>query len=37
MVEKATVARGVAVGQSWAFRDHRTMAQVIADEKLVTA
>jgi len=37
MVEKATAARDVAVGQSWAFRDHRTMAQVIADEKLVTA
>jgi hypothetical protein len=37
MVEKATAARDVAVGQSWAFREHRTMAEVIADQKLVTA
>jgi hypothetical protein len=37
MVENATAARDVPVGQSWAFRAHRTMAQVIADEKLVTA
>ncbi len=31
-VEAATAARDVAVGESWAFCDHRTMAQVIADE-----
>jgi hypothetical protein len=31
-VEAATAARNVAVGQSWAFRDHRTMAQIIVDE-----
>ncbi len=31
-VEAATAARDVAVGESWAFRDHRTMAKVIADE-----
>jgi hypothetical protein len=31
-VEKATAARDVAVGDSWAFRDHRTMAEVIAEE-----
>jgi hypothetical protein len=37
IVEQATAARDVAVGQSWAFREHRTMAEVIADEKLVTA
>jgi hypothetical protein len=37
MVEKATAARDVAVGQSWAFRDHRTMAEVIAEEKSATA
>jgi hypothetical protein len=37
MVEKATAARDVAPGESWAFREHRTMAEVIADEKLVTA
>jgi hypothetical protein len=36
MVEKATAARDVAVGQSWAFREHRTMAEVIAQEKSVT-
>jgi hypothetical protein len=36
-VEKATAARDVPSGQSWAFRDHRTMAHVIADEKTVTA
>lgn len=29
-VEKATAARDV--GQSWAFRDHRTMAEIIAGE-----
>jgi hypothetical protein len=37
MVEKATAARDVPVGQSWAFHDHRTMAEVIADEKSQTA
>ena len=37
MVEKATAARDVAVGQSWAFRQHRTMAEVIAEEKSPTA
>jgi hypothetical protein len=37
MVEQATAARDVAVGQSWAFREHRTMAEVIAQEKSVTA
>jgi hypothetical protein len=37
MVEKAVAARDVAVGQSWAFREHRTMAEVIAQEKSVTA
>jgi hypothetical protein len=31
-VEAATAARDVAVGETWAFRDHRTMAEVIADE-----
>ncbi len=37
VVEKATAARDVPPGQSWAFRDHRTMAKVIADEKTATA
>jgi hypothetical protein len=37
IVEKVTVARDVAVGQSWAFREHRTMAEVIAQEKSPTA
>jgi hypothetical protein len=37
MVEKATAAPDVAVGQSWAFREHRTMAEVIAAEKSLTA
>ena len=36
MVEKASAARDVPAGQSWAFHDHRTMAQVIADERTVT-
>jgi hypothetical protein len=31
-VEAATAARDVAVGESWAFRDHRTMAEVVAQE-----
>jgi hypothetical protein len=37
VVEKATAGPDVAVGESWAFRDHRTMARVIADEKSATA
>jgi hypothetical protein len=38
MVEKATAARDVQPGGSWAFSDHRTMAEVIAQEtKTVTA
>jgi hypothetical protein len=37
LVEKATAARDVPVGQSWAFREHRTMAEVIAEEKSLTA
>ena len=37
MVEKATAARDVPVGTSWAFRDHRTMAEIIAAEKIATA
>jgi hypothetical protein len=37
MVEKATAARHVPPGDSWAFHDHRTMAEVIADEKITTA
>ncbi len=31
-VEKATAARDVAVGEPWTFPEHRTMAEVIADE-----
>ena len=31
-IEAATAARDVPVGESWAFRDHRTMAEVLADE-----
>ena len=37
MAEKATAARDVPVGQSWAFTDHRSMAEVIANEKARTA
>ena len=37
MVEKATAARDVPPGESWAFHDHRTMAEVIASEKTATA
>jgi hypothetical protein len=37
LVEKATAARDVPVGRSWAFHDHRTMAEVIADAKSQTA
>jgi len=37
MVEKATAARDVPPGQSWAFHDHRTMAEVIANEKSLSA
>ncbi len=28
-------ARDVAPGECWAFLDHRTMAEVIADERLL--
>jgi hypothetical protein len=31
-VEKATAARDVAAGEPWIFLNHRTMADVIADE-----
>ena len=31
-VEEATVARDVAVGEPWIFPEHRTMAEVLADE-----
>jgi hypothetical protein len=31
-VEKAAAARDVPLGEPWIFRDHRTMAEVIADE-----
>src|SRR5262244_2791043 len=31
-VEAATAARDVALGVSWTFPEHRTMAEVIADE-----
>jgi len=37
VVEKATAALDVPPGRSWAFHDHRTMADVIADEKTATA
>jgi hypothetical protein len=37
LVETATAARDVPVGESWAFHDHRTMAEVIADAKSQTA
>ena len=33
MVEKAIAAHDVPVGKSWAFREHRTMAEIIAQEK----
>jgi hypothetical protein len=33
LVEKATAARDVTPGQSWAFTDHRSMAAVIADKE----
>jgi hypothetical protein len=36
-VEQATAARDVAVGQSWALRQHRTLAEAIAEEETVTA
>jgi hypothetical protein len=32
VVEKAAAARDVPPGESWAFSDHRTMAEVIAEE-----
>ena len=31
-VEAAMAARDVSAGESWAFREHRTMAEVIAGE-----
>jgi hypothetical protein len=31
-VEKAIAAQDVAPGEPWVFRDHRTMAEIIADE-----
>ena len=31
-VEAATAARDVAAGEPWIFRDHRTMAEVIAEQ-----
>src|SRR5215472_16763281 len=31
-VETAMAARDVPAGTSWAFRDHRTMAEVMAEE-----
>ena len=31
-VEAATAARDVAIGESWAFTSHRSMAEVIAEE-----
>src|ERR1700732_5449272 len=31
-VEKATAARDVTVGEPWIFPEHRTMAEIIADE-----
>jgi hypothetical protein len=31
-VEAAMAARDVSVGESWAFGNHRTMAEVIAEE-----
>jgi hypothetical protein len=37
VVEKATAARDVPPRESWAFLHHRTMAEVIADEKSATA
>jgi hypothetical protein len=35
--EKATAARDVPISASWAFHEHRTMAEVIAAEKSQTA
>jgi hypothetical protein len=32
-ISSAAGARDVPAGESWAFRDHRTMKQVIADER----
>jgi hypothetical protein len=37
VAEKATAARDVPVGESWAFREPRTMAEIIAEEKTATA
>jgi hypothetical protein len=33
----ATAARDIPPGSCWAFTDHRSMAQIIADEKAPTA
>ena len=30
--EKPRAARDVPVGESWVFRDHRSMAEVLAEE-----
>jgi hypothetical protein len=35
LVEKATAARDVPPGESWAFQEHRTMAEVLAAEAAV--
>src|SRR5712675_942956 len=32
-VEAATAARDVAIGEPWAFQEHRTMAEVLAEER----
>jgi hypothetical protein len=37
VVQKATAARDVAPGEPWIFRDHRTMAEVIAEEAVPAA
>jgi hypothetical protein len=31
-VEAATAVRAVPVAESWAFRDHRSMTEMIAEE-----
>jgi hypothetical protein len=35
--EKLRAARDVPVGESWVFTNHRTMAEVIADEQAKSA
>jgi hypothetical protein len=37
VVEKAIAGRDVPPGEIWAFREHGTMAKIIADEKTTTA